>query len=548
MENIRLNKGKNISSVNEDIYKNLNLISSSKQLIETDISRIIDISEVFINEKNNGSKFRISSTINPLFTNVLSNITGPDSLSSFNEDRFRNKISPANAALNLKENISFANSLNNFRLNKNGWVGYYNPLLLSNDCKLIDLHPKRSELNLLGNGGVKNWDICITYPFISDYHPLVENGLPINSLEYIEYNGRTMVRFSSIFNHGLKTGDIVFLSGFSDPNLDNEYLVYKVGLSDGSKKDNYFVVDINQTISLSPLTTLRRVVNGKKSTYYFRVFKKIKTSSSMVIEPDDYEIFQMGFSNNIFSDNIIQVNFNEDIDTTDLIDNLKRPLTEIFITMIKKSDNMFSSIKSGFNLNLIDEINSNIPDVRRITNNISSNFSFLENDININQDLFYGDLVEFNDYELNEIILNEVNHRFNTNNRDNGGFLNTDGGVINLGKRYEGYFYKPHHSIKIREISEYIEQGSLNDDLPAYAVNLGDGRFLWRDVFEFGNSLNLDIPFLNGCHYINRLINLYLFRQDPFGDYGLYYNTFPRDIVGNLEESDFINNSNEDEC
>lgn len=546
MEEIRINKGKNISSVNEDMYKKLNLISSNKLLVETDISRIIDVSEVFRSEKNNGGKFRISSTINPLFTNVLTNITGPDSLASFNEDRFRSRISPANAALNLKDNISLNNSIKNFRLNKNGWIGYYNPLLLTNDCKLIDLHPKRNELNLLGENGIKNWDICITYPYMSDFHPLVENGIPLNGLEIIEYNGRNMIRFSTIFNHGLKTGDKVLLSGLSNSN--GEYLVYKIGLSDGSKKENYFVVDINSVITLTPSSTLKRVVNGRHSSYYFRIFKKIKTISSDIIEPDDYEIFQMGFSNNIFSDSIIQVNFNEDIDTTDLFDNLKRPITEIFISFIKKSDSMFSTVKSGFNLNLINDTNNNFPDIRRISNNPSSTFSFLENNININQDLFYGDLVEFNDYEVNEIILNEVNHRFNTNNRDNGGMLNVDGSLINLGNRYEGYFYKPHHAIKIREISEYIEQGGLNDELPEYAINLGDGRFLWRDVFDFGNSLNLDIPFLNGCHYVNRLINLYLMRQDPFGDYGLYYNTFPRDIVGIIQENDFINNNVGDEC
>lgn len=548
MDKIRLNKGKNINSVNVDIFKGLNITSANKQLIDTNINKIIDVSEVFVSEKNNGGRFRISSTINPLFTNVLTNISGPDSLSSFNEDRFRSKISPANAALNLKENISFNNSIKNFRLNKNGWVGYYNPLLLTNDCKLIDLHPKRNELNLLGVNGVKNWDICVTYPFMNDYHPLIENGLPLNNFEIIEYNGRNMIRFSSIFNHGLKTGDKVFISGLVETNLEGEYLVYKVGLSDGSNKDNYFVIDINQTITLTDISSFRRVVNGEKSTYYFRVFKKIKTSVSPVIESDDYEIFQMGFSNNIFNDNIIQVNFNEDIDTTDLIDNLKRPISEIFITFIKKSDSLFSSVKSGFDLNFINDFNYNIPDIRRITNNVSSPFAFLENSIDINQDLFYGDLIEFNNFEIKEIILNEVNHRFNTNNRDNGATLNVDGDLIALGKRYEGYYYKPHHLIKIREISDYIEQGSINDELPEYAINLGDGRFLWRDVFDFGNSLNLDIPFLNGCHYVNKLINLFLKRQDPFGDYGLYYNSFPRDIVGTIEDNNFINNTNEDEC
>lgn len=545
MRQIKLNKTKSVESINKDVFLPLGVSSKNKLLPSSEIYKIIDTSEIFVMEKNKGDLFRLSVTVNPLFTNILTNIIGPDSLSTYNEDRFKNRESPANASLHLKDNLTYRTSLQLNKLNNNGWVGYYNPELFTNDCKQIDLHPKRDEMNILGAGGIKNWDVCVTYPYLSENHPLVSNGIKISDFEVVEYSGRDMVRFSTDFNHGLKIGDKVFIDQLSDPALNGEYFVYNVG-DGGEMRDNYFLVEISGVFTLTPSTTMKRMSNGRKSKYYFRVFKKVKMLNSPIMENDDYEIFQMGFANNVFGDNIIQINFSEEIDLSGLTDNLKRPITELFVTFIKKSDALFSKVKSGFNLNYLPGSDNSIPDIKKINNDPSSTHNPLETQISINQDTYYGDLVEFNDYDHVEVILNEVNHRFNTNNRDTGGMITSDGATLVMGKRFEGYYYKPHHSIKVRELSDYVEQGVLTDDKPDYAVSLGDGRFLWRDVYDYAVAPNLDIPFLNGCHYVNKLINLHLKRQDPFGLYGLYYNTFPRDVNGvELENNEIKTNTND---
>jgi hypothetical protein len=46
------------------------------------------------------------------------------------------------------------------------------------------------------------------------------------------------------------------------------------------------------------------------------------------------------------------------------------------------------------------------------------------------------------------------------------------------------------------------------------------------------NGELVDYPFLNGAHYIYKNYILSLRRQDPYGKYGLYYSTFPRDPYG----------------
>jgi hypothetical protein len=75
-----------------------------------------------------------------------------------------------------------------------------------------------------------------------------------------------------------------------------------------------------------------RVYGGQDSEYYFRKFRKIKTRITNVIGIDDYETYKLSFSENSFSDSISQFVFNEDIDISELTDNLGRPLTELYLT------------------------------------------------------------------------------------------------------------------------------------------------------------------------------------------------------------------------
>ena len=66
-----------------------------------------------------------------------------------------------------------------------------------------------------------------------------------------------------------------------------------------------------------------------------------------------------------------------------------------------------------------------------------------------------------------------------------------------------------------------------NLNVPSYATVLKDGtcRVIWRDILNNGFNLADDTveeyPFTNGAFYINKRIDLFVRRQDPFGWYGL---------------------------
>jgi len=157
---------------------------------------------------------------------------------------------------------------------------------------------------------------------------------------------------------------------------------------------------------------------------------------------------------------------------------------------------------------------------------------------------------------LVEKKLADVFHRFNTKNRE---IIYSDNNNAPNGPRREGYLYKPHHLIKIREFSSFIEQGDANTvGIPDYAEDLGDGRFLWRDlldigVFEGGDLL--DYPFTNGAHYIHQNFCFMTMRQDPFSDYGLYYSGTlfgddfdPPDPIGETITDKYIVKLSDDGC
>jgi hypothetical protein len=177
----------------------------------------------------------------------------------------------------------------------------------------------------------------------------------------------------------------------------------------------------------------------------------------------------------------------------------------------------------------------------------------LENDVTIDNADFYGDICEYSKFEAQETILQKVMHRFNTVDREATISKTITNGIIG-GPRNEGYIYYPHQAMKIRQFSNYVEQGdNSTTGIPEYAEDLGDGRYLWRDLLSIGISDGqgeiLDYPFLNGSHYLYQNICVYTRRQDPFGFFGLQYsNSTPRDIGGDGISNNFVTKSGNDVC
>ena len=90
-----------------------------------------------------------------------------------------------------------------------------------------------------------------------------------------------------------------------------------------------------------------------------------------------------------------------------------------------------------------------------------------------------------------------------------------------------------------------------NNSIPDYATRIDHNKFLWRDLYRPGELLDSDLtqyPFANNAFYINKEINFFLKRQDPYGYSGLYCSqAFPNDVAGNHKEEDNYVYKTEDE-
>lgn len=296
---------------------------------------------------------------------------------------------------------------------------------------------------------------------------------------------------------------------------------------------------------------------------YLRYVNNNAKDEDGVMYAFDSEIQNMAFAKTIYGDDVTQNVFTDKINVRDLRDNLGRPLSEIYVTTIKNnkgnkewynlnqygSENVefshcFGKVTSGFEFHIDEDDDSSaerdlrglLSDVHAINNSYgvvsdvpkSRGLEEWEGntETKIEDDTFYGDLVEFNAYSEREVILSEVCYRFNTAQRELCDVMRDDNGNYNGQNKYqfiydeltlddydrdgfkvttyaiddgkseitpendnvcsdkvvlrpEGYYYKGHDRIQIRQLSEQLYQGchypvALDHATAVYA----DGKFV----------------------------------------------------------------------
>lgn len=281
--------------------------------------------------------------------------------------------------------------------------------------------------------------------------------------------------------------------------------------------------DVNQSMlgEFSDYISVRFVkTNGNYDcNYYVRKFKKVPGLQGLTL---DKETYQLAFSNTIYGDKIAQSVFTDNVNVSGLKDNLGRDLTEVFLTIVKANrghdkwynitdedasgnDNpyndpdieyshCFGSVTCGFELSNENDDTLNIRTTRgdyydvtlinpsAAKQTIPNNYEvdgFSTEDIKIDNDWFYGDIVEFCPWTCEETVISDVCFRFNTAQRDkivgtdvlfkfdeissddydDGGFKIATYNVRNMTYRPEGYYHKAHYRIPLRDLSPVI-QGS----------------------------------------------------------------------------------------
>ena len=546
---------------------------------------------------------------------------------------------------------------------ENGWYGFDNVgfmeipncadgtisanKLMNNNksCEFIDFYPDRSlfsfipKLNKYRHRAEKNWEYCITYPYRSDYdmfnkmsgtENLGINGIKCTHKKVTIGSGQDYFVFYSQIKHNLSYGDTIRM--YNPSGVDKELFVIGLGDSAGQDKEHCFRVYENDLKSNSnfwdeenPADThwFKKLSNRTGCEYYFRVFKKLVDDEGDV---PDSTINKLAYGENIYGDRMAQIIYTEDINLDGLRDNRGRPLSELYLTIVKTNkghklwydNNIFNDSDIEFS-HCFGEVTSGIEtiakernyNVRRLTNvNLSglpddyvdgSNSVFgdmspvnaLEEDITIDgYEEFFGDIVEFDPSNNIETVLEPVFYRFNTQQREttNPAYLDifedqlmhddydegvvyegftgqvypgednfvfrsdveitgftveknvrrnwiaeesTNDGTVAVGKPFagninpEGYYYKAHYRIPIREISSSAQSqvGAVIEydtkDVNAYTLNLSGDN---------GKQNFLDVTVHKDYRYI-------------IGDlFGIYRETDNKVVWGVLDSFEYLDN------
>lgn len=147
-------------------------------------------------------------------------------------------------------------------------------------------------------------------------------------------------------------------SGETKDNYSHIYDEFKKFLVD--TKGNKYPILPNKKVCLEQKDiSYKKVVEGEELEYYVRIFSKIPNWKFADKEPTEYEMYKEGsdlisryqsyendfeshvsrlaFSKNIYGDDISEIVFSDNIDLSNLKDNLGRPLSEIYLTIIKNN-------------------------------------------------------------------------------------------------------------------------------------------------------------------------------------------------------------------
>lgn len=532
---IRIVRGEDrfAGSSNTDIQINVDLQGNNRNVVEGDRIKILNVEQQFDDERQKSTKFRIAGKITNVFDNT---ITGSSSYTPFvNSLYFTN-------ALSAIEN----NSL---------WAGYpqYDEFTFYR-TRGIDGHTSF----ISKSATTYNWSTYVSYASKNKedqymkHKVIYETGTSVNNyivtdgVPYYILNkqnrGKNLITFYCGMKHNLNVGDWIYTK--DTINEKRYFEVYSLGDTSYGNEDRVFSI-FNYGFE-DPLFgnyatgNFRRVIdiNNKEETtskYYVRVHKILSNSTNA-------DITKMGFENNAFpikrkleysglTPNNIQrtsikdgsmavgFSFDEDVNISGLKDNLDRPITELYVTIVNRgymgwfnnpflTNNSSTGIQVGWDMNFLkDEIDdwwdgSNIDNQDDIPYDSYplNGYTFYYNKILPKGHEVMGSVCEYNDYENMETELSPISHKISYNPQI---FDNNSSNTLP-----DGYTYKPHYSIPIRSYSDYLETGDKDkvDLVPDHAFfSKYENQWRWRDIYQYGfidtNGNGYNHPFLNDCHY-----------------------------------------------
>jgi hypothetical protein len=250
--------------------------------------------------------------------------------------------------------------------------------------------------------------------------------------------------------------------------------------------------------------------SGGSSIKFVRYFEVIAT-------PQDFELYNAGFTNNVYGDQVYAFNFNQDFDITPYADAFNFPATELFL---------YAQYKPTINGNV------QLETMKRTswgTNGIPTKVPFTPPILNYN-DRVYGDLIEYSKSEFLQIPSTQhpnEQYYYITTPYFQPAYTITIGNFFGVpitisipAANYNLVWkYIPFIPLRLRYFYDNLSQANTGSTsyaqqstIPHYATLLtggtvGTGNYVWRDIIPQGNldpltGLGVDYPFINMKRYL----------------------------------------------
>jgi hypothetical protein len=540
----------------EDQILQVNFEEGKSLLTNDDRDIILDINELFGQERNDSKRYKLYGKIKMVFRNMYSG------LSSY---------------LPLSEELALVGDGDDGEFD--GYLPYNEFAFLRNDVYRekpndIDVSDLSTftgitvtktgdishQLITPMNAPYHNWNIHVSYVYDHDENYPMKYTLSGNTiLSFVSGNGipfritdnNASYRLTSPVDHGMSEGEFIILNGYPYyiNSIGNEYYNSELYVLDILKSQiPSGTTTFNNTLITGKRCIDTKNISGTTSTYYVHKHKTATNSA-------DYILDKAGFESPIFEDerklvfeNISGANdvlvernrmesvlydFKEPFVLTGLTNNLNYEPTDLYVTILFRNGNGYFDYppKVGWKFNLhntwIDNhFNGSNKTQPPYESGLGLGTSFTKSGITFTSGntipvgtVLTGAFIEYNPSTIKERVISESMYRLTnpTNIFNFNQSVTVEGFSGATSTNMYGVLYQPHYRVKIRELSPYIETSSTPDieNLPQNARYFPfENVWKWRDVYDYGYSDDLgfgvDYPFLNNTHYVRNDINFYM--------------------------------------
>ena len=559
----------------EDVDVRLNFETSESLMRIGDKDIVLDLDELFYKERNNSQTYKIFGKMKMIFRNMYSGNTEytylKDRLYLVGDGTTNDHTGfiPYDEFAFMRQDV--VRQFNN--INSGTTLSSF-----STSYQLVG--PTGHTIVTPIQAPYQNWNVYLSYVYSANtqysmiytlsgatktegtniIHFKAQDGIPFR----LTYSGDSYYELTSPIEHGMNAGEYVKLSGST--LTGNTFYINSVG-NEFYNSDKYVINIAKSSVSGTPFNTMtlmtgKRIIDinnleGSSSSYYVHLHKTLTNENGYILDKVGFEspiwenekklVFE-NFSGE--NDILVERNrpesvlfdFKEPFILSGLTNNLGYTPTEVYVTTIFRNGEGYFDYppKVGYKFNFhntwIDEHFSGTTHNETALTSTTftgrtwqagyTGFTFQSGATISTGTTLIGAFVEYNPMELKERTISESFHKFTTpvthfdHNQDDPTYYS---GTSSNNKT--GIYYQPHHRIKLRQLSPYVESSQTNDvfNLPENVTyDSVEKIWRWRDLYDHGyvdvDGYGTNFPFSNNMHYVRADVNFYLRNEQQYNN------------------------------